>query len=101
MQARASRAEEGRLQKEGGRSRKGRPRGRAAGRGIEQQAKPPRPGTLPAGELERGRDEEGAGGELSCLNQRREEESSSKAALRWTGLEDWMERGETRTTLDC
>ena len=73
----------------------------AAGRGIEQQAKPPRRGTLPAGELERERDEEGAGGELSCLNQRREEESSSKAALRWTGLEDWMERGETRTTLDC
>ena len=28
----------------------------AAGRGIEQQAKPPRPGTLPAGELERERE---------------------------------------------
>ena len=31
-------------------------RGRGSGRGIEQQAKPPRPGTLPAGELERERE---------------------------------------------
>ena len=84
------------MQKEGGRSRKGR------ARAEELSSRPSRPDPVPyrPGNW-RERDEEGAGGELSCLNQRREEESSSKAALRWTGLEDWMERGETRTTLDC
>ena len=91
------------MQKEGGRSRKGRARGRAP-RAEELSSRPSRPDPVPyrpGNWRGRERDEEGAGGELSCLNQRREEESSSKAALRWTGLEDWMERGETRTTLDC